>query len=298
MATKIQFRGDTLAQWQSVNPVLGPREVCVVMDLDPPLLKIGDGATAWASLPWATNNVASVAVNGSGHLIFTWNDGSTTDCGVVIGPAGATGATGPQGETGATGAAGLQGPPGDTGPAGSAATVAVGTITTLPSGSSATVTNSGTSSAAVFDFGLPKGADGTGSGDMAKVTYDTANRGYVDRAVLADKTSENTAKTPFIPAGFTYAPPFRNPIAKTINHLWIDCIDSAGVAQNPTSLVITIYGGADGTTLLYTSSAITTAHTSVDVSLSLAAGDLVRVLTSNTTGLTGGISVTPRAVNA
>ena len=264
MATKIQFRGDTLAQWQTVNPVLGPREVSVVTDLNPPLLKIGDGTTAWAALPWATNNVASAVVNGSGHLVLTWNDGSAVDCGAVVGPpgpqgvAGPTGATGATGPTGATGATGPQGPQGEQGPA---------------------------------------GADGTGTGDMLKATYDTTSRGYVDRALLADKTGEATTKTSFIPAGFTYAPPFRNPNAKTINHLWIDCIDSAAAAQNPTSLVITIYGGADGTVLLYTSSAITTAHTSVDVSLSIAAGDLVRVLTSNTTGLTGGVSITPRAVN-
>lgn len=44
---------------------------------------------------------------------------------------------------------------------GQAATVAVGTTSTLSPGSSATVTNSGTSSAAVFNFGIPKGADGT-----------------------------------------------------------------------------------------------------------------------------------------
>lgn len=50
----------------------------------------------------------------------------------------------------------LQGPKGD------AATVSVGTTTTLPAGSQATVTNSGTASAAVFDFGIPKGADGSG----------------------------------------------------------------------------------------------------------------------------------------
>ena len=43
---------------------------------------------------------------------------------------------------------------------GDAATVSVGTTTTLPAGSSATVTNSGTSSAAVLNFGIPEGADG------------------------------------------------------------------------------------------------------------------------------------------
>lgn len=72
-------------------------------------------------------------------------------------------ATGPQGQTGPTGP---QGPQGD------AATIAVGTVTTLPAGSQATVTNSGTSEAAVFNFGIPKGQDGSGSGDMAKADYD------------------------------------------------------------------------------------------------------------------------------
>ena len=43
---------------------------------------------------------------------------------------------------------------------GAAATIAVGTTTTLDAGNDATVSNSGTSSAAVFNFGIPKGADG------------------------------------------------------------------------------------------------------------------------------------------
>lgn len=67
------------------------------------------------------------------------------------GPAGATGPQGPKGDTGATGA---------TGPAGQAATIAVGTVTTGQPGTSATVTNSGTSSAAVFDFTIPQGEKG------------------------------------------------------------------------------------------------------------------------------------------
>ena len=44
---------------------------------------------------------------------------------------------------------------------GAAATIAAGTATGLPAGSSPTVTNSGTSSAAVFNFGIPAGANGT-----------------------------------------------------------------------------------------------------------------------------------------
>lgn len=47
---------------------------------------------------------------------------------------------------------------GVTGATGTAATIAAGTTTTLAEGSSATAANSGTSSAAVLDFGIPRGA--------------------------------------------------------------------------------------------------------------------------------------------
>ena len=53
---------------------------------------------------------------------------------------------------------GNDGDPGEPGPAGSAATITVGTTTTLSPGASATVTNSGTSSAAILDFGIPSGS--------------------------------------------------------------------------------------------------------------------------------------------
>ena len=49
---------------------------------------------------------------------------------------------------------------GPTGPVGPAATVAVGTVTTGAAGSSATVTNAGTSGAAVLNFGIPRGDTG------------------------------------------------------------------------------------------------------------------------------------------
>lgn len=44
----------------------------------------------------------------------------------------------------------------------SVSTVAVGTVTSLPAGSTPTVTNSGTPVAAVLNFGIPKGDPGTG----------------------------------------------------------------------------------------------------------------------------------------
>jgi hypothetical protein len=59
---------------------------------------------------------------------------------------------------------------GPTGPAGDAAMVAVGAVSTLPPGSQATVTNSGTTQNAVLNFGIPEGATGpagSGSGSSA-----------------------------------------------------------------------------------------------------------------------------------
>ncbi|SHJ69437.1 hypothetical protein SAMN05444159_1251 [Bradyrhizobium lablabi] len=56
-----------------------------------------------------------------------------------------------KGDTGNTGA---------TGATGTAATIAVNSVSTLPAGSSATVTNLGTSSAASFAFGIPQGPQG------------------------------------------------------------------------------------------------------------------------------------------
>lgn len=71
---------------------------------------------------------------------------------------------GPQGDAGATGATGPQGP---------AATIAVGTVSTSDYGASAQVTNSGSSSAAVFDFVIPQGAPGETVTDMSALTLNT-----------------------------------------------------------------------------------------------------------------------------
>lgn len=70
---------------------------------------------------------------------------------------------GPQGETGATGAQGAQG---------DAATIAVGSVTTVPYGQNARVTNSGTSGAAVFDFVIPQGRPGEQVTKIDNLTID------------------------------------------------------------------------------------------------------------------------------
>lgn len=73
---------------------------------------------------------------------------------------GSSSALGKEGEVGPPG------PQGDKGDKGEAATVTVGTVTTLDAGMPATVINSGTAEDATLDFGIPKGFDGEGSGDV------------------------------------------------------------------------------------------------------------------------------------
>ena len=71
--------------------------------------------------------------------------------------------TGPQGSAGPTGSQGPTGPQGSTGPqgvAGSAATITVGTVGAVAYPGPGTVTNSGSSSAAILDFVLVTGEQG------------------------------------------------------------------------------------------------------------------------------------------
>ena len=87
------------------------------------------------------------------------------------GEKGDKGDTGPQGEQGETGATGATG---EAGPAGDAATINVGTTTTGEPGTQASVTNSGNTTNAVFNFTIPKGEKGD-KGDKG----DTGDAGVV-----------------------------------------------------------------------------------------------------------------------
>ena len=90
----------------------------------------------------------------------------------IPGPAGATGPTGPQGVQGETGPQGIQGIKGDTGANGTngingtngtngiTPTVSIGTTITGSPGTSAIVTNTGTSTNVVLDFTIPRGDTG------------------------------------------------------------------------------------------------------------------------------------------
>ena len=129
------------------------------------------------------------------------------------GPQGITGATGPQGPQGITGTtgpqglAGVTGPMGPTGPTGAAATITIGTVTTGDPGTEATVTNSGTTEEAVFDFVIPRGKPGGGGAPEVLATVDTitqptsANGALIfnETPLVSGTSMTHTAGSPDVP---------------------------------------------------------------------------------------------------
>lgn len=105
----------------------------------------------------------NVTVKGFGSFTATVNGEQAVlaaevhDASALMATMAAQGAKGDKGDTGDTGNTGPQGPQG---PDGAAATITVGTTTTGAAGSEATVTNSGSTSAAVFNFTIPQGIQG------------------------------------------------------------------------------------------------------------------------------------------
>lgn len=57
MATQIQLRRDTAANWTSTNPTLAQGELGI--ETDTRKIKIGDGTTAWNSLAYASGGGAT-----------------------------------------------------------------------------------------------------------------------------------------------------------------------------------------------------------------------------------------------
>lgn len=146
------------------------------------------GTTAAALLDFTIPQGATGATGATGP------QGSQGDPGAT-GPAGATGSAGAQGATGPTGAAGTNGADGADGADGAAATIAVGTVTT---GTPLAITNSGTSSAAVFDFTIPGGGDTQTIGTTQTTDYTT---------VLADAETLIPVDTTGGPVTITLARP-------------------------------------------------------------------------------------------
>ena len=126
------------------------------------------------------------------YTVYMWdttNGGQWLSQGQLQGAKGDTGETGPQGQPG------------------QAATVHVGQVVTGEPGSNATVTNSGTTNAAVLDFSIPRGATGetgaTGATpDLTIGEVETLNPGQQATASITG-TAENPVLNLGIPKGDT-----------------------------------------------------------------------------------------------
>ena len=96
---------------------------------------------------------------------------------------------------GAKGEQGIQGPAGDPGTPGSAATIAVGATQTSNPGTSASVVNSGTSSAAVLDFTIPRGDKGEqgNPGSAATVAVGTVTTGLPGTSATVTNVGTSSA---------------------------------------------------------------------------------------------------------
>jgi hypothetical protein len=109
-----------------------------------------------------------------------------------------------------SGRQGPVGPVGLTGAVGQAATIAVGTTTTGNAGTNASVTNSGTSSAAIFDFTIPRGDTGaTGPQPSVTVSINGTNSINLTSAdnntvILCSSANPTTVTIPSgLPVGFS-----------------------------------------------------------------------------------------------
>ena len=141
------------------------------------------GATGTA----ATVAVGTTTTGAAGTSANVTNSGTTS--------AATFNFTIPRGDTGATGATGAQGPQGIPG---TAATIDAGTTTTGAAGSSASVTNVGTSSAAVFNFSIPRGDTGatgaTGAtGTAATIAVGTTTTGAAGSSATVTNVGTSSA---------------------------------------------------------------------------------------------------------
>lgn len=200
---RIQFSTASEEKWLQVNPVLREGELVIARKANGKrklvVGKAGGSSYANSEVVWDAEqaetymtttkdlsenvNVFVPHIDSAGILTWTNKAGLDNPSPITIkGIKGDPGEKGEQGQRGEQGAQGIQGPrgiqgeqgergvQGAQGPAGNAATITIGSVTTSAPGTSAQVTNRGTSSAAVLDFVLPKGKDGADGG----VTVDDA----------------------------------------------------------------------------------------------------------------------------
>lgn len=127
-------------------------------------------------------------------------------------PINIKGKDGRDGAQGIPGTPGRDGSPGEQGPIGKTPNITIGEVTTLEPGQKATVTNTGTIDAPVFNFGIPKGQqgipgqDGEGGSSIDLTGYQT----------VTDESLQTTDKT--IPGAV-------NELKDRIDNINIDSVD-------------------------------------------------------------------------
>ena len=144
-------------------------------------------------------NVFVPSVDADGTLTWTNKAGLSNPAAVNI-----KGAKGDKGDTGAQGIQGVKGPKGDKGDtgaqglqgiAGTAASIRIGNVVTGAPGTNVVVTNSGTSSAAILNFQIPRGTPGADGGvTVDEVLNATSLNPVANKTVYAALQEKVTAE--------------------------------------------------------------------------------------------------------
>lgn len=86
----------------------------------------------------------------------------------------------------------VKGNPGDPGKDGTSPVISIGTVETVENNVPAAVTKTGTSASPIFNFKIPKGKNGTGSGDVTTEMLNAAIKTNVtDKSFLQSSTAES-----------------------------------------------------------------------------------------------------------
>ena len=157
----IQYNGSAYVCLQGNSNVIPSSNTSVWSVM---VLKGDTGATGAVGSA-GTVTIGTTTTGSAGGNASVSNSGTSSDAVLNFTlPKGASGAAGVQGSRGLTG---------DTGAAGDNATIQISTVTTLPEDSNATVTNIGSDTAAVLQFGLPMGQTGAQGTFRWKGAYST-----------------------------------------------------------------------------------------------------------------------------
>lgn len=143
------------------------------------------------------------------------------------------------------GAQGEPGTPGDPGADGQAATVQIGEVTTLDPGQPATVTNTGTPTDAILNFGIPRGEDGKGEDNNAPAIISNAEGATIQLTDSSDRALQGL--TVYGKSTQDGVPAPDNPITITnigdSGNIIVTLTDSGTATQQ---LTLTVSGGLPG----------------------------------------------------